>query len=136
MTVCGYLSVLFAMAATLVGIRNGYRRVTRALFVLYRCSRLETLLAVSLVFTALGACTIGDVVWAWAGQHFGPLNMERQMIAGTTALILGVQSFFGGFLLSVIAGNEGDIEKAVTEATRLRSSTVPASLPQYRNHLD
>lgn len=28
------------------------------------------------------------------------------MIVGTTALILGVQSFFAAFLLSVIAGNE------------------------------
>jgi glycosyl transferase family 2 len=129
MTVSGYLSVLFAMASTLVGIRNGYRRVTRALFILYRCSRLESLLAVSLFFSAVGACLIGDVVWAWAGQHFGPLNMERQMIVGTTALILGVQSFFAAFLLSVIAGNEGDLEKAVLEA-HLRSSEAPPRLPE------
>jgi glycosyltransferase involved in cell wall biosynthesis len=135
MTVSGYLSVLFAMAATLVGIRNGYRRVTRALFILYRCSRLESLLGVSLFFVALGASIIGDVAWAWAGQHFGALNMERQMIVGTTALILGVQSFFAGFLLSVIAGNEGDIEKAVIEAGRVRSSSAPARLPRYREHL-
>jgi hypothetical protein len=125
MTVSGYLSVLFAMAATLVGIRNGYRRVTRALFMLYRCSRLESLLGVSVFFSALGAWLIGDVVWAWAGQHFGALSMERQMIAGTTALVMGAQSFFAAFLLSVIAGNEGDIEKAVAEATRLHPSEVP-----------
>jgi hypothetical protein len=35
----------------------------------------------------------------------------------------------------VIAGNEGDIEKAVIEAGRVRSSSAPARLPRYREHL-
>lgn len=125
MTVCGHLSVLFAMAATLVGIRNGYRRATPALAILYRCSRLESLLLVSLVFVATGLAIIGDVLWTWAGQHFGALSMERQMVVGTTACVLGVQSFLGAFLLSVIAGNETDLERAVTESTRLSLIGAP-----------
>jgi Glycosyl transferase family 2 len=131
MTVSGYLSVLFAMAATLVGIRNGYRRVTPALLVLYRCSRLEVLLLLALAFVALGSWCIGGVIWTWAGQHFGALSMERQMIAGSTALVLGVQSFFAAFLLSVIAGNDGDIEKVVADATRQRPSRMPADVLHY-----
>jgi len=125
MTVSGHLSILFAMAATLVGIRNGYRRVTPVLAILYRCSRLESLLVGSLVFVAIGMAMIGNVVLAWAGEHFGTLSMERQMIAGTTALVVGVQSFLGAFLLSVIAGNESDLEKAVKEATQQRLSKAP-----------
>ncbi len=119
-TVCGHLSVLFALAATLVGIRQGYRQVTPMTAFLYRCSRLETQLLLGTFFIAVGVLTIGNVVFVWAGDHFGALSMERYMIAGTTALVLGVQSFFGAFLLSVIAGNESDIEKAVAEATRRR----------------
>jgi hypothetical protein len=120
MIVCGYLSVLFAMAATLVGIRNGYRRVTKPLSVLYRCSRLETLLVVALVFVVVGVGLVGDVVLTWAQGSFGTLSKQRQMTAGATALVLGGQSFFGAFLLSVIAGNESDLEKAVHDATRRR----------------
>jgi hypothetical protein len=112
MTVCGHLSVLFAMAATLLGIRSGYRRITPALNLLYYCSRLETLLLVSLLLFVLGGVIIGNVVLGWAGQQFGELSMQRQMLAGTTALVLSVQSFFGAFLLSVVAGNESDLEKA------------------------
>jgi hypothetical protein len=40
MTVSGHLSPLFAAATTLVGSRGGYRRVTRRLAQLSRCSRL------------------------------------------------------------------------------------------------
>lgn len=126
MILCGHLSLLFAMAATLVGIRNGYRRPTPALTLLYRASRLEALLLLSMFFFCIGLATIGNVVLAWTGDNFGPLSMERQMIAGTTALILGVQSFFGAFLLSVIAGNEGDLARSVSEANRQRLSGHPA----------
>lgn len=127
MTVSGHLSVLFALAATLVGIRQGYRHVTPMTAFLYRCSRLESQLLVGAIFIAIGLLIIGNVFLTWAGDRFGALSMQRNMIAGTTALVLGVQSFFGAFLLSVIAGNESDIEKAVAEATRRR---LRATSPQ------
>lgn len=122
MVVGGYWSILFAMATTLVGIRNGYRRLTRPLALLYRCSRLETLLVVAAVSLVLGAVLMGDVLLSWAGQHFGALSMLRQVMAGTTAFVVGLQSFFGGFLLSVIAGNDSDPERAAGEAGSPRLS--------------
>ena len=112
MVTCGYLSILFAMATALVGIRNGYRRLTPTLALLYRCSRLEALLCVAVLSALLGAGLMGDVFLAWAGHHFGALSRVRQVIAGTTACVVGVESFFGGFLLSVIAGNDSDPERA------------------------
>jgi len=113
MTVTGHLSTLLALTVTLAGIQSGYRQVTRALAALYRFSRLETLLLISLAFLGTGLFMIGDVVIVWAGRDFGPLYKERQMIAGATAFVVGVQSFFGAFLLSVIAGNETDLERAI-----------------------
>lgn len=117
---CGHLSVLFALAATLVGVRHGYRRVTRTLALLYRLSRLEVQLLGAAAFCALGLVLVGDVALTWAGEAFGQLSMQRQMIAGATFLVLGAQSFFGAFLLSVIAGNESDLEKAVSDSVRRR----------------
>jgi len=120
MTACGHLSVLFALAATLVGIRNGYRQVSPVLAFLYRCSRLENQLLVAVLFITIGLLLIGNVVLTWADGRFGALSMQRDMIAGATALVLGVQSFFGAFLLSVIAGNESNLDKAVADAERRR----------------
>lgn len=120
MTACGHLSVLFALAATLVGVRNGYRQVTPMLAFLYRCSRLESQLLVAVLFITVGVLVIGNVALVWAGERYGALSMQRDMIAGATALVLGVQSFFGAFLLGVIAGNESDLEKAVANAERQR----------------
>jgi hypothetical protein len=116
LVIVGYLSILFAMATTLVGIRSGYRRLTRPLALLYRCSRLEVLLVVAATSLGLGAFLMSDVLVAWAGQHFGALSMVRQVVAGTTAFVVGMQSFFGGFLLSVIAGNDSDPERAAGNA--------------------
>lgn len=121
MVIVGYLSILFAMATTLVGIRSGYRRLTRPLALLYRCSRLETLLAVAAASLALGTLMMSDVIVSWAGRDFGSLSMVRQVIAGTTAFVVGMQSFFGGFLLSVIAGNDSDPERAAGSAADLGS---------------
>jgi hypothetical protein len=50
------------------------------------------------------------VVSIWAGADFGPLQMTREMLVGTTLVILGVQTIMGGFLLSVIAGNDAELD--------------------------
>lgn len=123
LVVCGFLSVLFAMAAALVGIRGGYRRATPLLAGLYRCARLETLLTTSAVCLLSGAVMVAEVVLTWTGHGFGPLSMERQMLAGITASIIGVEAFFGGFLLSIVAGNEADVRRAATTEGAERSSS-------------
>jgi hypothetical protein len=114
----GHLSLVFAMAATLVGIRYGYRHPSRLLRWLYWASRLEHMLIASLMFGAGGGLLLLDVFASWAAQDFGRLGMQRQVGVAAAALILGVQTFFGGFLLSIVAGNEADLEAAVDEARR------------------
>jgi hypothetical protein len=73
----------------------------------------------------VGMSMIGDVVLTWAGRDFGALDMERQIIAGATACTLGVTSFFGGFLLSVIAGNIGDIDQAISRPSDIGINLEP-----------
>jgi glycosyltransferase involved in cell wall biosynthesis len=114
----GHLSLLFAMAATLVGIRNGYRQPTRTLRWLYWASKLEHMLLFAVFFAVCGVILLADVYASWAARDFGTLRMHRQVSVAASLLILGMQTFFGGFLLSIVAGNEADLEVALEEARR------------------
>ncbi len=114
----GHLSLTFAMAATLVGIRNGYRHTTRALRWLYWASKLEHMLIAAALFGLTGALLLADVIASWAARDFGQLGMHRQVSVAASLLILSMQTLFGGFLLSIIAGNEADLEVAIEDARR------------------
>jgi glycosyltransferase involved in cell wall biosynthesis len=114
----GHLSLVFAMAATLVGIQSGYRQPTRTLRWLYWASTLEHMLFAAGVFATCGALLLIDVAASWAARDFGQLGMQRQVTVAASSLMLAVQTFFGGFLLSIVAGNEADLEIALEEARR------------------
>jgi hypothetical protein len=106
------------MAATLLGIQNGYRHPTRMLRWLYWASKLEHMLFAAAVLASCGALLLVDVAAAWAARDFGQLGMQRQVTVAASSLMLAVQTFFGGFLLSIVAGNEADLEVALEEARR------------------
>jgi hypothetical protein len=114
----GHLCLVFSMAAMLVGIRHGYRRPTRLLRWLYWASKLEHMLVAAVLLGASGLALLGVVVASWAALGFGQLGMQRQVSVAAALIILGVQTFFGGFLLSVVAGNEADLDVAIEEARR------------------
>lgn len=116
----GQLSLLFAMAATLVGIRNGYRQLTKTLRWLYWASKLEHMLAFAGFLGLAGVLLLADVFASWAARDFGNLSMHRQVALAASLMILAMQTFFGGFLLSIVAGNEADLEIAIEEARRAR----------------
>lgn len=119
---------LLGLAATLVGVRDGYRKVTPALRILYRVSRLEFLLGLGLLLILVGAALIAIVILLWARSGFGPLDMFREMTLGGTLIMLGIQTLFGGFLLSVVGGNDPDLAVVFTRTERSSPAIVP-SLP-------
>ena len=53
---------------------------------------------------------LAGFVWAaviaigWAARGFGPLDAARELGAAFMLIVLGVQAFFGGFLLSILGG--------------------------------
>jgi hypothetical protein len=113
MVLCGHQAAMLGLAATLVGVRERYRKVTPGLGHLFRASRLDRLLISGAVVCVLGFSVLLYVVVIWAGNDFGPLAMTREMLVGTTLVILGVQTIMGGFLLSVIAGNDAELDVVV-----------------------
>ena len=116
----GHLSVGVALAATVVGVRSGYRRATPLVRLLAWLARLEhaIFLAALCVFAGLGV--LGYVVAIWVRNDFGNLAMLREMIAAATLLSLGMQTFVVGFLISIVAGNEAEVEKALRSSKRAR----------------
>ena len=76
-------------------------------------SRLDRLLITGALFCLFGIAILLYVVVIWAGNDFGPLAMTREMLTGTTLVIVGVQTILSGFLLSVIAGNDAELDVVV-----------------------
>lgn len=110
---CGHQAAILGLAATLVGVRERYRRVTPWLLRVFRAARLNRLLVMGALFLLGGFMVLGFVFATWASADFGSLRMTREMMAGSTLVLLGVQTILGAFLLSVVAGNDADLELVV-----------------------
>ena len=69
-----------------------------------RFMTVENMCLLGAVLSVSGLSIVGYVVLKWTEANFGALNMTRVMTLGVTLLTTGVQSFFGGFLLSLVKG--------------------------------
>jgi hypothetical protein len=128
MVLCGHQAAMLGLAATLVGVRERYRKVTPWLSRLFRASRLDRLLILGALIFSSGVVVLLYVVSIWAGADFGPLQMTREMLVGTTLVILGVQTIMGGFLLSVIAGNDAELDVVVRRELALQPRNAAPGL--------
>jgi hypothetical protein len=67
---------------------------------------------VGVLLLLAGLSILGYVVLAWRAAGYGALMMIREMVTASTLLVIGLQTMFGGFLLSVIGGNEARVAQA------------------------
>lgn len=109
----GHQAGMLGLAATLVGVRERYRRVTPWLLGVFRAARLDRLLISGGLFAVAGLAVLSIIVTSWASTGFGALQATRPMMAGATLVLLGIQTILGAFLLSVVAGNDADLELVV-----------------------
>jgi hypothetical protein len=118
----GHLCLLFAMASALAGLRDGYRPVTRLIRCLYAASRLARLLAPAVFLGCMGVLMFADLAVGLArGAPYSAmqaLDVQRQVAVGAALVVLGVQAFLGGLLLSLVSGNEAELEEAMYAARR------------------
>lgn len=105
-------TALLGLAATLYGTREGYRVVTPALRTVFWATRLEHMLVAGGLLLLAGLSILGYVVLSWRAVGYGALMMIREMVTASTFLVIGLQTMFGGFLLSVIGGNEARVAQA------------------------
>lgn len=95
----------FGLAALLQSFREGVRQLTPATRRLLSLSRLIYWLVAGLGLMGVGLIWAAVIAGGWL-QSAGELAQMRPMIAAFTLIVIGVQMFFGGFLLSIIAGNK------------------------------
>jgi glycosyltransferase involved in cell wall biosynthesis len=122
----GHLSVSVGLAATVVSVRSGYRHATPLVRLLAWLARLEHMIGFAAVSLTAGLGSLGYVVVVWVRRDFGGLGMLREMILASTLLSLGMQTFVVGFLISIVAGNEAEVEKALRAPRSRREPLEPS----------
>jgi glycosyltransferase involved in cell wall biosynthesis len=94
----------FGLAAMIYAANEGWRP-TPPFFVRHRAlTQLEYWMTAGALLGLSGFLLIGGIVARWVASDFGALNAIRELSTGFTLLVLGIQAFFGGFLLSIING--------------------------------
>jgi hypothetical protein len=102
----GHQAVILGLAAQLYGLREGYRPAGSHSKWLARYVSLETMLASGLILVLAGGAVLAGTIWSWTLRDLGPTYSVLPPVGGTLLIVLGAQTIFGGFLLSVIGGNE------------------------------
>lgn len=121
--IVAFQAALFGLASTIHGVREEYRRVTPATLGILKISRLENFILLSVILLAVGIAIFSGVFLEWVGKRFGGLSAIRELMAATTLGVLAMQSFFGGFLISIIAGNRASPE----DLTAIKIRSLPKS---------
>ena len=102
----GHIAAIMAAASHLYGVRAGYRRSMAWLDGLARWVTLETMIAAGLLSAALGLGVLAWVAVQWSARTFAGAPSVLPAVLGTLMLTLGSQNILGGFMLSIINGNE------------------------------
>jgi hypothetical protein len=106
MGLIGHQALILGLAAHLYGVREGYRPTGPRSGWLARYVSLDTMLVSGFVLALAGGAVLAGTLWLWTLRDFGPTYSVLPAVGGTLLIILGAQTVFGGFLLSIIGGNE------------------------------
>jgi len=101
----GFQAIAFAVFTKLFAISEGLLPADPTLDRLFRYITLEVGLLVGAILVILGLSTSVYAVGIWGAKHFGLLNYPHTMrvvIPAALFLILGVQTVFASFFLSVL----------------------------------
>ena len=106
LTTCGHFALIMAVATHLFGVRQGYRLMRPALRATSGWLTLETMLISGLVLIGAGLSGLLAVTVWWGKGGFVALETQLPLILFATSAAVGLQNVLGGFVLSVIAGND------------------------------
>jgi hypothetical protein len=102
MTLLGTQLAWLGVSARTVAVRQGFDPDDPVVLAFYRRFTLEIGLGVAafVLFAGLGLATA--VVGYWIGRGFPPLDMIRPLLLAVTLIVVGVQSAFNAFFLSLL----------------------------------
>ncbi|MDG4650159.1 glycosyltransferase family 2 protein [Roseibacterium sp. SDUM158017] len=108
-------------AAMLLGYRSGYLPVSGRARRVLSFSSLGTWLLGGGALVAMGAVWAFAIVGGWIASGFGALDQIRGLVAASTLVVTGCQVCFGGFFMSIVAGNRLSHSDVLTVARHDRS---------------
>jgi glycosyltransferase involved in cell wall biosynthesis len=103
--ICGYQAIVFAVFSKVFAINEGLLPMDQRMRTMFGHVTLERgVLAGALSLLAGGVLLLG-AVWQWRAVGFGPLDVRHTMrwaIPGMMLAVLGVQTVFASFFLSIL----------------------------------
>jgi len=103
LTVLGTQAAWLGISARTVAVIHGFDPEDRFITGFYQRFTLERGLAVAMVFLLGGIVVAGFVVLKWAANGFPQLDEIRPLLLAVTLVIVGVQSTFNAFFLSLLS---------------------------------
>ncbi len=100
--ILGFNLVLFDLFAKTFSMGVGFARVERWLGRFHRLFTLERGLALGVLAFLAGLGLEAKIVYDWARSGYGELMAVRGVVIGMTAMVLGAQTVFASFLLSLL----------------------------------
>jgi glycosyltransferase involved in cell wall biosynthesis len=95
-------AVWLGISARTVAVIHGFDPEDRFITGFYERFTLERGLFLALSFGVVGVVVAGWVIWRWAADGFPQLDEIRPLLLGVTLVIVGVQSTFNAFFLSLL----------------------------------
>jgi len=102
----GHSAGIIALATSLYGVREGYRRPHRWIRSLAPIMRLETMLLAGAGLAGAGLLVLIGVALDWGARDFMATDSVIPAVVGALLVTLGFQNTLGGFLLAIVGGNE------------------------------
>ena len=90
------------------------------------------MLTAGLLSVLAGIGMLVGVIVYWSAHRFAAIDDVLPVVIGTSLFAIGIQNIFGGFLLSVVGGNEADFlgapaKQAAADDSARREPVAPGS---------
>lgn len=118
------------LAAQMCSYRDGLRRPSARARRWLAYSRLQYWILAGIALSLFGLIWVATITTGWVVSNFAALNEIRALVAAFTMVIIGAQTFFSGFLLSMIAGNRSRHSAVLPEQDDVENEAGLQSLNQ------
>jgi glycosyltransferase involved in cell wall biosynthesis len=100
----GHTGLIFGLAALAYSVRGGFRKLTPRLQRVYDLLTIENAILFGGALFLIGAAIFVYMVVIWKESNFGFYGVSRirEMVVSTTLMVAGIQTTFGGFLVSLL----------------------------------
>lgn len=109
--VTGHMAGLMGLATHLLGVREGYRDFHPLLQRAQRLMTLEYMLSAGAAMVILATVAAVIITAYWSQGNFRALPNVVPLVLTATVGTTGLQTMFGGFLLSIVSGHDATFAK-------------------------